>query len=63
MFQRRMAKDHWKRPFVSGGLSFGSALAMILSYARNESILWAIVHGIFSWIYVIYRIIDQVGWF
>lgn len=41
----------------SGFWVFGSALAMILSYAQNSSILWAILHGIISWIYVIYRII------
>ena len=36
------------------GVSFGSALAMAISYNTNHSILWAIVHGIFSWIYVLY---------
>lgn len=36
------------------GLSIGGALAMILSYSINKSILWAILHGIFSWFYVIY---------
>ena len=36
------------------GASFGSALAMAISYSTNHSILWAIVHGIFSWIYVVY---------
>jgi hypothetical protein len=36
------------------GVSFGSALAMAISYNTNHSILWAIVHGIFSWIYVVY---------
>jgi len=36
------------------GVSFGSALAMAISYTTNHSILWAIVHGIFSWIYVVY---------
>jgi len=35
-------------------VSFGSALAMAISYNTNHSILWAIVHGIFSWIYVVY---------
>lgn len=35
---------------------FGSALAMILSYVQNSSIFWAILHGIISWFYVIYRI-------
>ena len=36
------------------GASFGSALAMAISYNTNHSILWAIVHGIFSWLYVVY---------
>lgn len=36
------------------GVSFGSALAIAISYANNHSILWAIVHGILSWIYVVY---------
>jgi hypothetical protein len=41
---------------------FGSALAMILSYERSASILWAILHGILSWFYVIYRGIQNLGW-
>ncbi len=36
------------------GLSFGSALAIVISWSLNKSILLAIVHGILSWIYVIY---------
>lgn len=36
------------------GVSFGSALAIAISYANNHSILWAIIHGILSWLYVIY---------
>jgi hypothetical protein len=36
------------------GASFGSALAMAISYTNNHSILWAIIHGIFSWVYVVY---------
>lgn len=36
------------------GVGFGSALAMTISWSANKSILWAIVHGIFSWCYVIY---------
>ena len=38
----------------SSGISMGSALAMILSWDRSHSILWAILHGILSWFYVIY---------
>ena len=36
------------------GVSFGSALAIAISYTANHSILWAIIHGILSWLYVIY---------
>ena len=36
------------------GVGFGSALAIAISYTANHSILWAIIHGIFSWLYVIY---------
>ena len=44
----------YKSQVVSSGLSMGSALAMILSYVEHKSILWAILHGILSWFYVIY---------
>ena len=37
-----------------GGASFGSALAIAISWSVHHSILWAIIHGIFSWLYVIY---------
>ena len=36
------------------GVSLGSALAVVCSWDRNRSILWAILAGILSWIYVIY---------
>jgi hypothetical protein len=39
---------------ASNGIGMGSALAMILSWSINHSILWAILHGIFGWFYVIY---------
>lgn len=39
---------------VETGVGFGSALAMAISYTTNKSIGWAILHGIFSWFYVIY---------
>jgi hypothetical protein len=40
--------------YVKTGISFGSALAMVISFTTNRSIIWAIIHGIFSWLYVIY---------
>jgi hypothetical protein len=36
------------------GIGIGSALAIVLSWHRNKSILLAIIHAIFSWLYVIY---------
>jgi len=36
------------------GVSFGSALAMAISFHVNQSLGWAILHGLLSWIYVIY---------
>lgn len=39
---------------ASNGIGFGCALAMVVSYAKWQSIGWAILHGIFSWFYVIY---------
>ena len=41
-------------PIIKNGVSAGSVLAVVLSWERNKSILLAIVHGIFSWLYVIY---------
>ncbi|MFT7618179.1 MAG: hypothetical protein ACI97A_001820 [Planctomycetota bacterium] len=36
------------------GIGFGTALAITISWSAHQSIFWAIVHGLFSWIYVIY---------
>lgn len=39
---------------MNEGIGFGCALAMVISYVTNHSILWAIFHGLLSWLYVIY---------
>ena len=39
---------------VKYGARFGTALAIATSCTTNHSILRANVHGIFSWLYVIY---------
>ena len=43
-----------KGDVVRTGLSFGSALAMVISWTANKSLLWVIVHGLLSWLYVVY---------
>lgn len=39
---------------VQSGIGLGSVLAVVTSWQRNRSILWAILAGIFSWFYVVY---------
>ena len=36
------------------GITFGSALAISISWSAHKSILWAIIHGCLSWLYVIW---------
>lgn len=44
---------------AKAGVSFGSALAIAISWSLHKSILWACVHGFFSWLYVIYYAIER----
>ena len=39
---------------VKSGISFGSALAITISWSNWHSIIWAMIHGVLSWLYVIY---------
>ena len=39
---------------IKGGIGFGSALAISHLLEPHKSLLWAIIHGILGWIYVIY---------
>lgn len=42
---------------VKTGITFGSSLAMVISYTTWQSVGWAIVHGLLSWLYVIYFVL------
>ena len=44
---------------AKAGVSFGSALAIAISWSVHKSILWAIVHGFLSWLYVLYYAITR----
>ena len=44
---------------IEKGVGLGSVIAGVASWSRNQSILWAILHGIFSWFYVIYFAITR----
>ncbi len=41
------------------GISFGSALAIAISWSQHQSILWAIFQGFLGWIYVIYYAVTR----
>lgn len=45
---------------VKSGITFGTCLSMIISYTAWKSIGWAIIHGLLSWVYVIYYLIKYV---
>jgi len=44
---------------ASTGISMGVALACAISWSINKSILWAMLHGVFGWLYVIYFAITR----
>ena len=54
-----MAESKHGATAVRAGISFGTALAIAISWSTNHSILWAILHGIFSWFYVIYYAVTR----
>jgi hypothetical protein len=35
----------------------GTIISVTISWSVNQSILWAFVHGLLAWIYVIYYVI------
>lgn len=39
---------------TSAGIGLGSVIAVVCSWQRNRSILWAILAGILTWLYVLY---------
>ncbi len=43
--------------YVGPGVGLGTVIAVVISWSRNKSILWAIIHGILGWLYVIYALI------
>jgi hypothetical protein len=42
-----------------GFWGFGSMLAITISWSVKQSILWMMLHGILSWLYVIYYAIKR----
>lgn len=43
------------------GIGLGSAIAVAISWSLHKSILWAAIHGFFSWFYVLYHALTRPG--
>ena len=44
---------------AKSGITFGTCLAMVISYTSWNSVGWAIFHGLLSWLYVIYLVVTN----
>lgn len=50
--------DGYVQPVYYGpGIGLGTIIAVVISWSRNKSILWAIIHGLLGWLYVIYALL------
>ncbi|HTL09503.1 MAG TPA: hypothetical protein VL307_14630 [Chitinophagaceae bacterium] len=43
--------------YIAPGVGLGTVIAVVISWSRNKSILWAIIHGLLGWLYVIYALL------
>lgn len=46
-----------RREVIKTGVSFGSALALAISFTMWKSVGWAIFHGLLGWVYVVYYVL------
>ena len=46
---------------AKAGIGLGSAIAVAVSWSINKSLVWAIVHGVLGWFYVIYYAVMRPG--
>ncbi len=46
---------------AKAGIGLGTAIAVAISWSVNKSIVWAIIHGVLSWLYVIYFAVTRPG--
>lgn len=47
---------------AQASIGFGAALAIVMSWTANKAFLWALLHGVLGWIYVIYYLLVKDGW-
>ncbi len=44
---------------LGGSIGVGTIIAIVASWSRNQSVLWAILHAILGWFYVIYFVFSR----
>lgn len=49
---------------VKSGATYGlgTMLAICMSWTAHQAVGWALLHGVFSWFYVIYYLIMRDDW-
>ena len=52
-----MERVVYRKEIIKNGISFGSVLAIVISWTMNKSIVWAIIHGLLGGLYVLYYVI------
>ena len=58
-YSQQTVSPEIKQTVIKNGVGLGSVIAVTVSWQRNKSILWAILHGLFSWLYVIYYAVTR----
>lgn len=58
-FSRETEYNEIKNATIRSGIGLGSVLAVVVSWERNKSVLFAFLHGIFSWLYVLYFVLTR----
>ena len=46
---------------AKAGIGLGSAIAATISWSLNKSIIWAAIHGVLGWFYVIFFALTRPG--
>jgi len=46
---------------AKAGIGLGSAIAVAISWSLHKSIVWAAIHGVLSWLYVLYFALMRPG--
>ena len=58
-YSQQNTGNQFRSTAISSGIGLGTVLAVVVSWERNKSVLLAFLHGIFSWLYVLYFVITR----